>query len=248
MPEYRSLLGHERCKLNAPLSQVRRWLLISANDTQGGGSTFGVITSMTMMTFPSPQVLNNNFYFFTTSTTAGAFDAVTYFVSKLPELAAAGVSGYPLIYDNVRNPVITTRNNLTGIAGKLVMFDTKDPAEFKKILDPIVKHINATWPGFVFSQNTTSYPNYLSWYSEHYDSSAAGHGSIMASRLLDAKALAGNTTALGTAYKKFQGSDLTSLFIVSGKGVWEAKPRGGGNAVSPAWRTAIVHSSEFHPC
>jgi hypothetical protein len=38
--------------------------------------------------------------------------------------------------------------------------------------------------------------------------------------------------------------EQATVFLVSGKGVHQAKPRGGGNAVLPAWRTSWVHASK----
>jgi hypothetical protein len=204
-----------------------------------------VLTSVTLKTFPNPSVMSLDFFFITPANNTNAFNAITYFVTKLPELAAAGISGYPIIYKSIRDRRTGGRDRISGMFGKVVMLDTRDPNIIRGLVDPIFQHINVTWPGFRFTLNTTYYATYYDWYAEHYDPSPVGHGNVMGSRLLDEKALTGNPTAIKAAYEKLADSSMTTTFIVSGKGVWNAKPRGGGSAVLPAWRKAIVHSSEF---
>jgi hypothetical protein len=36
------------------------------------------------------------------------------------------------------------------------------------------------------------------------------------------------------------------LYMVSGKGVWNSKPRGGSDAVNPAWRKTLIHAGKSH--
>lgn len=67
----------------------------------------------------------------------------------------------------------------------------------------------------------------------------------MSSRLLDAKALSANATATKVAFEKFSDGGVATVYLVAGKGVTDAVPRGGSNAVSSAWRRTIIHCSEF---
>jgi hypothetical protein len=67
----------------------------------------------------------------------------------------------------------------------------------------------------------------------------------MGSRLLDSEALSANATATKLALEKFSAGGQATVYIVSGKGVWEATPRGGSTAANPAWRRTYVHASEF---
>lgn len=79
----------------------------------------------------------------------------------------------------------------------------------------------------------------------NYDPSPVGHENVMSSRLLDREALTGNLTKAREAYELFADWGGSNMFIVSGKGVHDAVPRGGSNAVLPAWRDTYVHASEF---
>ena len=70
---------------------------------------------------------------------------------------------------------------------------------------------------------------------------------MVGSRLLDTEALTTNLTAVKVALQGFipQGDGQSaSIDLVSGKGVWNAMPRGGSDAVNPAWRKAVVHVSK----
>jgi hypothetical protein len=65
------------------------------------------------------------------------------------------------------------------------------------------------------------------------------------SRLLDAKAL-----TAGPALKKALQAAMTpggiNPYLLGGKGVRDVVPRGGSDAVNPAWRTSLVHCSLSH--
>jgi hypothetical protein len=182
-----------------------------------------------------------------------ALDAITYFVSKLPDLGDAGVSGYPIIFRSAA--AATSTVPLSGIIGKVIMLHTRDPRRILDQLEPVVAHINATWSGGGFGwtwlADTTYFPSFGAWYEQNYDPSPVGYGSVMGSRLLDRGALAANLTATKAALDRFSSAGdggmapgLVTAYIVSGKAVWEAKPRGGSTAVNPAWRRTHVHASK----
>lgn len=132
-----------------------------------------------------------------------------------------------------------------------------------RLWDPVLAHINRTWPGlFTASFQTQTFPSFLSWFHSNFDSSPAGDNSYVGSRLLDAPALArlasggeeGSAALARFAGASIDGDDsgenentiaLATAYLVSGKGVHHARPRGGDNAVHPAWRSAYVHASAF---
>lgn len=65
---------------------------------------------------------------------------------------------------------------------------------------------------------------------------------VVGSWLLPAETLTDD--ALRPALVQFLGQDGGRLYMVSGKGVWDAVPRGGSDAVNPAWRKALVHAGK----
>jgi len=215
---------------------------------QGGGGTFGVLTKVTTSIIPSPELLSLEFLISMPAASNQGFDAITYFVSNFPKLADAGISGYPLIINSLPwlTPGTTTFTTIKGLLGNLIMLNRKDPADMNALFDPIYKKINETWPGLAtITPNITYYPNFYAWFNEHYDKSPVGLENLVSSRLLDAEALSGNATKTRAALEKFSAGGQATVFIVSGKGVHNAKPRGGGNAVLPAWRKVYVHASKL---
>ena len=172
-----------------------------------------------------------------------AFDMITYLVSNFPSLGDAGVSGYPLIYNSVPDS-LTGKDLITGIGGLFLMTDT-NATQMTRLLAPHFYHINDTWPGVAIFANITQYASVNEWFSHNYDPSPSGLDLVMGSRLLDKQALTGNITALKSGLQKFSKGDQTTVFIVSGKGVHDAQPRGGSNAILPAWRKTYVHASKF---
>lgn len=221
---------------------------------QGGGSTFGILTSLTIQTIPSPAVANLDFSFATPSSNPRALDAIAYFLGRLPSLGDAGISGYPILFRASPDP-LNSSQTLAGVVGTLITLHTLDTSHILSHMTPLFAHINATFRGsdrdafpFTFSTKTTAYPSFAAWYEEHYDPSPVGYGSVMASRLLDPAALGRNLTATREAFDAFSaGAGFATAYIVSGKGVWEARPRGGRGAMNPAWRRAVVHASGCSP-
>ncbi|KAK3375929.1 hypothetical protein B0T24DRAFT_572387 [Lasiosphaeria ovina] len=209
----------------------------------GGGSTFGVLTSVTLKTIPSPEVMSLMFQFTAAAENPHAFDAIAYFVGKFPELVGAGVSGYPIIFKAAPGVLSGGQTLVTGIVGKVVMLDTSNETDILGQIEPLFAHINSTWPGFVFYTNATYYPSFGAWYEENYDPSPVGYENIMGSRLLDGPSLTDNATATKLALERFADGGQATVYMVSGKGVWHAQPRGGSNAVNPAWRRTYVHAT-----
>ncbi|EPE10440.1 fad binding domain-containing protein [Ophiostoma piceae UAMH 11346] len=210
----------------------------------GGGSTFGVMTSVTMKIFPSPEIVGMTFWIAASADNANAFDMIAYVVSQFPHLADAGISGYPIIFNKVKNFIDGSDTVIKGIIGKIIITKTNDASILAGKMESIMNHVNATWPGSMFGHyNTTYYPNFQAWYAENYDGSPTGYDNIMASRLLDRAALTDDMLSLKTALAKFSAIGQATVYIVSGKAVHEAQPRGGGNAVLPAWRRAYVHAT-----
>ncbi|KAK4449569.1 FAD-binding domain-protein [Podospora aff. communis PSN243] len=209
----------------------------------GGGSTFGVITSVTLLTIPSPAVTTLTFQFATTASNPSAFLAIAHFVSSFPALADAGVTGYPIIFNSVPSTANPARL-VSGIIGKLIMLDAPSKDTILQQLQPLFTHINTTYPDqFEFYTDVTSHNNFAAWYLDNFDPSPVGYSSVMSSRLLDKEALTSNVTALKTALERFSAGGQATVYIVSGKGVFEAQPRGGATAVHPAWRRTYVHAT-----
>lgn len=132
---------------------------------------------------------------------------------------------------------------MAAIAGVYMLQDTQNVDDMAAIWKPILEHVAVTWPQALRIHNNTAFPSWLSWYSEHFDTDSAGLNTYVGSHLVDAESLT-DPKAIGQAWKQFSILGTGNAYLVAGKGVREAKPRGGGNAVVPAWRKTLVHASK----
>ncbi|KAH9883435.1 FAD-binding domain-containing protein, partial [Xylariomycetidae sp. FL2044] len=212
----------------------------------GGGSTFGVMTSVTLATHPTPKMVAGELGLFTPDLNATfIWDLSAYVLSQFPYLDARGVSGYSVITDNYTVPDGGSNNgsattiSLAGFGAELVLLDTQDPDDMLSVLAPIIDHANRTWPGLLITPSFRAYPSFWDWFQSHDDPSETGYDLYVGSRLLGADALTADPAAVAAAFKALGGT----AYLVAGRGVQDARPRGGGNAVCPAWRKALVHAT-----
>lgn len=211
----------------------------------GGGSTFGVLLSATIKTIPTPVI---NLFVLEISSSAGAtdnyWDAMTYILSQYPALSNNSISGYPALVPNSPTSITTSTATYSG-----PFLDHTSPfndiSELSALLGPIASHITATWPSLAVSNITASFPSFYSSFLVNHDTSTAGGNKVLGSRLLGADTLTDNSTALKEALKGFSGGAAFNAFLLGGKGVANAQPRGGSDAVNPAWRTSLAHIGKF---
>jgi hypothetical protein len=214
----------------------------------GGGSTFGVLLSATLKTYLSPAMTVFELQIVFLESSEAFWDIMTYLLSQYPYLSSQGISGYP--YMAPFYPLSAT------LTGALYSANFADPtsafgeSNITKIFEPILEHIQTTWPGAIYSLTnaTQEYASFLPYFNDHHDTSTAGVDTNLRSRLLDVATLSRNQTALKETFKGFSNNAIGSApFLLGGKGVWEARPRGGSDAVNPAWRKAVAHVGKYSP-
>lgn len=217
--------------------------------SQGGGSTFGVLTSLTLKTHKTPKITTSSLMLFTDAKSKFVYDVIAYGLSLFPSLGDAGLSGYSLISPGIENPVPIpgAPKEVAGILGQFIVQDVEDPEYTEKIWKPINETIQKRWSGAVqLIVGKEEYPSFLKWFDVHYDQDTAGNSSYLVSRLLSKEALDGDQDALKVALKSAMGpSGGMGAFLVAGKGVRDAKPRGGSDAVNPGWRKSYVHARKL---
>ncbi|KAF0321629.1 FAD binding domain-containing protein, partial [Colletotrichum asianum] len=212
----------------------------------GGPGTFGVITSITFLKHPSPAI-THTFWAIRTEPDASYLPALTaYVLSQMPALERAGMSMYctssRVLMDNPF-PVQSLPAQIAGVMGVALLQDQVDPEAMRELWQPINATIAARWPEAMFVLQTEHFASWFDWFDKYRDARPVGYHLIFASRLLDEAALTEDVDALaaavGTATERV---GRVTAFLVSGRGVHEAVPRGGGNAVHPAWRRAYIHA------
>lgn len=211
----------------------------------GGGSTFGVLVDVTVKTYPTPPVTMLTLEILASTADDTFFEQMAYIMSQYPYLSNYSISGYPYIYPIYPTSATTT---IAVYEAVFLLHDGTSGAAMTGIFEPIIKYISITWPGTYLVNSTTEYPTFYAHFQANHDTSAAGTDQVLGSRLLSPEVLTGNFTALTEAVKGFTGNLGTSgaaPFLLGGKGVKDAVPQGGSDAVLPAWRTSLVHMSEF---
>ena len=120
-------------------------------------------------------------------------------------------------------------------------------ADFEAIFAPLLNDIKSSFPVEV-AHSTQFAPNLYSWWKVFYAASpVAMSDAQLGSRLLDEKALSTPLPELAEALHTAYPNLVLLGNLVSGLGVWNAKPPGGLGSMTPAWRKAVVHLSMINP-
>ena len=209
--------------------------------SKGGGSTFGVITKITLKTHPSPKVTWASWLAIAEPKASFLQDLVGYVASQTKYLMDSGLSGYNYITQALPNPIPGPGlpDILAGVMGGLMLQDSTS-SEAYEIFRPLNETLQKRWKGKAsLHVMTEDFPTFLAWYSKNYDMNKAGGSSWLASRLLDEAAL--NHSDIGEAlWEASKPGGGMSFFFVAGQGVQGHRE----NAVNTAWRRAYVHACE----
>lgn len=196
-----------------------------------------------MRTFPTPKLAAMQLAIVAVDNSTSSrttFDMVAYILSQFPSLSDSGVSGYAFYSGFGSNQSIPMSR---GFIMSAVLPDSSTE-DMRRLWEPVLAHVNATWPGFLQIIQTPTFSSFYAWFQENYDQSEAGTNGYGGSRLLDANHLTRDLNKSAEALERFGGSAGAGIFLVAGKGVHNAQPRGGGNAVVPAWRKAYAFASK----
>lgn len=175
-----------------------------------------------------------------------ADDFIAFLAGQVPSLLEKGLRGYGFLAVNGTVPVPAPGlpERWTGLAGAFTMVN-KESGE----MDTLLKNLNATvlekfnGTALIGKEPVHEFGSFLDWFDVNFDNGTAGGGAAMVSRLIGEEALTGDSDALVEALKSAtSATGSVSFYPLAGKGVHEAKPRGGSNSVNPGWRKAIVHS------
>ena len=167
------------------------------------------------------------------------WDAIAYFHSQLPYLVKNGMSGYYTI----NTPASPTTFQLSG---GFTILNASIPA-FNAVFSPILNNLSTSYSVDVTNQTQYAPTFYEYWKAEYPDSPVAFADFQLGGRLLDEKALSTPLPSLAENLRAAFGGVALIFNLVSGPGVWNAKPPGGLGAMTPAWRTAVVETRKPLP-
>ncbi|TDZ21006.1 putative FAD-linked oxidoreductase [Colletotrichum orbiculare MAFF 240422] len=212
----------------------------------GGGSTYGVITSITFETHPSPAISHLTWAFVVEPGAPFLSDLFAYLLSQLPSLEAAGVSMYCTSQKAASTnpfPIAGLPSEVAGVMGIAVLQDNTDPEALATLWEPMSKAVSERWPSVTFASQSLEFASWVDWFGVTRDTRPVGGNNVMASRLLDETALSEDLDGLSGAIETAMSeAGRLTAFLVSGKAVHEADGNKGGNAVHPSWRRAYVHA------
>ena len=118
---------------------------------------------------------------------------------------------------------------------------------FDIIFAPFMNHLNASFPVEV-AYSTQLTPNLYDWWKVYHPASAvATIDAQLESRLLCERSLSTPLPELAKALRTAYPNSVLLGNLVSGPGVWNAKPPGGLGSMTTAWRKAVVHLSMMDP-
>ncbi|KAL1899812.1 hypothetical protein Sste5346_002678 [Sporothrix stenoceras] len=205
----------------------------------GGGSTFGVVTSVTVKAYPKLQVSVSTFNIVSGgNVTADLFwDAMTAYFKYLPVFTDAGTYSY---FD-----IIQIAPGTYYFAMAPFFAPKLSQAQLETLLAPLF----ADWAALGVPVNALEYFNYDNFYDGwnlHFPLESVGVATLKtASRLFPranfepatGNATLFNETVAAIRYVVEQGSTILAFNIA-------ANPAGGypDNAVNPAWRKTVLHA------
>ena len=214
-----------------------------------GGSTLGVMTSVTIKTHPSPQITSSLFYVLLDMKDPELYDILAFIWSQYPGMMDKGMTGYTFASDGAEGVVPGIDGPLAGVAGSVSLPGTKDTKAIEKILQSMFDAVSKKYPGRTQSgvASTTAYDSFIDWYDVNFDNGTAGGDAVLVSRLLDRKTLTGNQKKLASAIKFGLApmKVLSAYMLGLGSKASDSVRNIGLNGVNPAWRTAILHTSKF---
>ncbi|KAL0935889.1 isoamyl alcohol oxidase [Colletotrichum truncatum] len=211
----------------------------------GGGGTYGVVTQMTVKTYPTKNIDVIDVFVGTSSmnTTISTqfLDTMTEVYSSFPYLSEVGFAGYGSWAMNSPVPI---GGNFSTIYTQSFTTLGNDAAETTRLFKPLAERImplaNA---GFTVSITQKAFTNYGSYYANKSGTDAAvGTITALASRLLGKSALEGNRSQLRLAMETMAGANGKAVFhTIVHHGLQTAvETRDKSTAVQPGWYDAVI--------
>jgi hypothetical protein len=142
-----------------------------ADFMQGGGSTFGIITSATVKAFPAAPFAVVTFLVGTNSTSDAYWSTVAYILSQYPSLSSQGIAGFPFILPDYTNPELNITTPVSAFAGNffIPLLSASNTSEtLATAVTEVFSNATAPYPGqFQRLVIPTTYPDFYSWFKDN---------------------------------------------------------------------------------
>ncbi|KAF7559013.1 hypothetical protein G7046_g5140 [Stylonectria norvegica] len=191
--------------------------IITANECQntdlfwavrgGGGSTFGVLTKVTIRTVPSTPIAVYTFSLQAEANSSVYWEAISYLLAHFPALSASNVSAYTYLYPKINT---TERGDyVSSFLGVFALPDPQSTTALEEMFTPLWNHINATYANqTVTKAMSTVFPHFNDMFLEYADDKGAGVDKVVGSWLLPSKTLTDDSFT--DSLMRFLGESVTS--------------------------------------
>lgn len=215
----------------------------------GGGSTYGIITEVTMKAYPSPQTSGHVFSLTPTnpSNQTGFWDIVAFVMSELPRLKDGGLQGYSTI---VPSPVVG--GEAGGSVGWMYTWSwgfyafDKPNGTVEGLFAPIARELDRVNGTMVnYTSSVLHAPDfYTAWNMYVGDETVATSGATLGSRLIPAKPLIQDRQRLSRVLRNLSAIGTGRPYPPVLQPCLVANNQTGLNgdvSVTPAWKDAVLH-------
>ena len=225
-----------------------------ADRVQGSAETFGVVISVTVRTFPDVHISSHMLVLNVSSPNSELFwDVAAMFHSDLPRLTAGGFPGqHFIIPDSSHAPGAGFLGNLSasvlggppqGVISWELSIVNNTIAAAETLAMPLLDRIANLSSEISFEVQTAYFPDFASYGAAFNGLQEVGVNALIGGRFLDTKSLQNNHILLKQSLKAAvapTGGLLLGEPLMA-DGVWKAIPRGGDNALSDSWRSAVTN-------
>ncbi|KAF4976731.1 hypothetical protein FZEAL_6646 [Fusarium zealandicum] len=213
----------------------------------GGGGTYGVVTQITVKTYPTASVNTIDFTMGSVGENSASkfLDAVTTVYSSLPSLSKAGFSGYGnWVLHSTREIGGTNYTNLYAQSFTILGSSKEEATKlFRPFLEEMSRH-NKSGSGIDIIIAESAHRDYWSYYFSRPNNDApVGGVSALASRLLDTSALRGDNKRLRSSLDTIGGAPGAPVYhTIVHHGLEAASGVGPDlqSAVQPGWYNSII--------
>lgn len=200
----------------------------------GGGSTFGVVTAVTVKAWPQISVTATNFTFTTSDTlSVDTYWAAVYsYWKNFPTFADAGTYGYFRIWPLGED---TYYFGMTPFFAPNMTVD-----ETKALLRPWTDDLTSL--GIDLDLNYTHYDNFYDVWEPNFPIEEVGHTEgLFASRLIQRENWA-NETIVNATLAVIKNTTDSGYFFTGFNMKNELHPDNTANSANPAWRQSLLHA------
>ncbi|KAH7139048.1 hypothetical protein B0J11DRAFT_588690 [Dendryphion nanum] len=208
----------------------------------GGGSTFGVLTEVTMKAYPSPRTSRHRLVLALANpeNETGYWDLLAYILSESPRLKAGGLQGY----GSINPPVPGVPSSTWTLYWGLNVYD-KPNGTIESLFAPIKKKLDLeNGTTIIYSSSVMNFPDFFTaWNASVTNEAVATAGISMGSRLIPAAPLTQDRQHLARVLRNLtmaaEGeppAGMLPCFVANNQTGLK-----GDVSVTPAWRDAVAH-------